>query len=169
MAACPHLTRISWMSGTSSRWGSLSASAARTGEGGFLVSASGTGSGSGLAGREQGCGVLGTGERLCPCGARWPGQACHLLLSKVHSGSGVQGSREPGAGHPRPEGGLSGWQSGWESSTPLFLFNKNLETLRFIYILFCNTGDQTQGHGTTELHPQPSVILRQIPGTLSHL
>lgn len=47
------------MSGTNRRWGSLSASAARAGEGGFLASASGRGSGSGLAGREQGCRVLG--------------------------------------------------------------------------------------------------------------
>ena len=54
-----HLTRISWMSGTSWRWGSLLVSVARAGEGGFLESTSGRGSGSGLAGREQGCGVLG--------------------------------------------------------------------------------------------------------------
>lgn len=61
-----HLTRISWMSGTSRRWGSLSASATRTGEGSFLESASGISSGSGLEGREQGCGVLGSKERLWP-------------------------------------------------------------------------------------------------------
>lgn len=48
------------MSGTSRRGVSLSASdAPRAGEGSFFESASGRGSGSGLAGREQGCGVLG--------------------------------------------------------------------------------------------------------------
>lgn len=57
--ALTHLTRISWMSGTSRRRGSLSVSVARAGEGDFLESTSGRGSGSGLAGREQGCGVLG--------------------------------------------------------------------------------------------------------------
>lgn len=46
------------MSGTSSRWGSFSVSVARTGEGVFLESSSGRSSGSGLAGREQGWGVL---------------------------------------------------------------------------------------------------------------
>lgn len=46
------------MSGTSRRWGSLSASDARAGEGVFLESISGRSSGSGLAGREQGWGVL---------------------------------------------------------------------------------------------------------------
>lgn len=46
------------MSGTRRRWGSLSASDARAGEGVFLESISGRSSGSGLAGREQGWGVL---------------------------------------------------------------------------------------------------------------
>lgn len=46
------------MSGTRRRWGSLSASVARAGEGVFLESISGRSSGSGLAGREQGWEVL---------------------------------------------------------------------------------------------------------------
>lgn len=70
-----HLTRISWMSGTSRRWGSLSASAARAGEGSFLESASGTGSGSGLAGREQGWGVLERKAELLRSGEGIPGGA----------------------------------------------------------------------------------------------
>lgn len=63
------------MSGTSRRWGSLSASAARAGEGGFLASASGRGSGSGLAGREQGCRVLGEqSEAAAVPGCPWRAQ-----------------------------------------------------------------------------------------------
>lgn len=63
------------MSGTSRRWGSLSASVARAGDGLFLESATGTGSGSGLAGRELGWGVLGEGRvkllHSCREALRW--------------------------------------------------------------------------------------------------
>lgn len=57
------------MSGTSGRWGSLSDSVARAGEGIFLESASGTFSGSGLAGRELGCRLL--GERRDAAALHW--------------------------------------------------------------------------------------------------
>lgn len=57
------------MSGTSRRWGSLSDSVARTGERIFLESASGTLSGSGLAGRELGCRLL--GERRDAAALHW--------------------------------------------------------------------------------------------------
>ena len=103
--ALTHLTRISWMSGTSRRWGSLSASAARAGEGSFLASTSGRGSGSGLAGREQGCGVLGEQNEVTAA----PGHPEGLGTSaRLPGGQGPEGpgtsARLPGGQDPEGPG-----------------------------------------------------------------
>lgn len=60
--SCSYLTRISWMSGTSKRWGSFSSSGRRAGD--FFCSPSTAGSRSGLSALEEIWGGLGKEERL---------------------------------------------------------------------------------------------------------
>lgn len=64
LAGCPmcsYLTRISWMSGTSNRWGSFSSSGRRAGD--FFCSPSTTVSRSGLSALEETWGGLGKEEK----------------------------------------------------------------------------------------------------------
>lgn len=64
-AGCPtfsYLTRISWMSGTSNRWGSFSSSGRQAGD--FFCSPSTTGSRSGLTALEEIWGGLGKEEEM---------------------------------------------------------------------------------------------------------